>query len=563
MAANEDQLPLSSTFTYTPPDPLPSSPFIPSPDEAEYRYYGIPSRPYFVARSSHDVWTMPTGMEAYMPPKELHCVGQHSLCDVWEGKVDIAMHSYLVRHNIPYTSLDPVRIGFDGSAPVIIWVGVKPGSLSAERGVEISIGLRAFLVEYGIEDVHIEIRESIVSCSAKLYKPTVSSNPTFQVREPFSTTLGITICAENTPNKQGTATLFFTVCSKPHKLFLLAAKHVLFPEDENEHYEYKSSGPRRNVLLLGTNGYRARIKDIKEKVKGNQADIEGFMDRLVLADTMEDLEEAQRERENVQLQLDQAERAIKPLEKFLVDVKRDWEDPKNRIIGHVVLSPPLILHAGNGGFTQDFAVIEVDTTKIDATNFIGNAIDLGTEIPVETLKARMHPNATNQPSFKYPPDRLLHFTGILSNDEMHRPGSKMSRGIPVLKRGCGSGLTVGYINNIHSILRKAFINKPNEYSNEVAVLPYSPQAFSTSGDSGAAVVNGSGAIAGLLTGGSLDGRKDKKKFHDASDNPEYLAEYSEHISYVTPISFLLERLEAFGFQANLFPGPADDVFASV
>jgi hypothetical protein len=54
--------------------------------------------------------------------------------------------------------------------------------------------------------------------------------------------------------------------------------------------------------------------------------------------------------------------------------------------------------AGKDRFTRDFAVIEVDTTKIDASNFIGNAIDLGTEISVKTLTAWMHPNYANQPS---------------------------------------------------------------------------------------------------------------------------------------------------------------------
>ena len=47
-------------------DPLPNAPFVPSAEEADQRYYGHPSQPYFVARSSHDIWVMPTGMEAYL-----------------------------------------------------------------------------------------------------------------------------------------------------------------------------------------------------------------------------------------------------------------------------------------------------------------------------------------------------------------------------------------------------------------------------------------------------------------------------------------------------------------
>ncbi|KAG8980698.1 hypothetical protein FRB90_007531 [Tulasnella sp. 427] len=550
MAATEDcQAPLHSTFTDTVPDPLPNAPFVPSPEEAKHRYYGIPSQPLFVARSSHDIWLMPTGMEAYLQPKELRRVGGHALCNVWDGGVDVAMHTFLVEQNVHYTSLDPVRIGIVGepAAPVIIWVGVEPGSLSAERGIEVAVGLRALLLQSGIED----IRESMVATFAKLYKPALTSNPTVQVREPFSTALGITICAEEAPDVQGTATLFFTVSSRPKQLFLLAPKHVLFrAEEESDHYEYHGSGPRRNVLLMGTNGFEARIKDIEREIWGCQILIDHLKARLALVDEMEDAEDAQAERNHVQPQLGKTEKAIKRLEEFLADVRRDWKDPKQRIIGHVVLSPPLILSAGNDGFTQDFAVIQVDTTKIDATNFIGNAIELGTEIPVPTFTAWMRPNHANQPepSFKYPLNRLLQFRGTLSNEEMrsHSPKDVDDRGDPtimVLKRGCTSGLTVGCINNLHSVLRKAFKTKPEEYSKEVTVLPHTHKSgsFSEAGDSGAAVVNGWGAVGGMLTGGSGSS--------EASD-----------CAYVTPIAFLLKCLEENGFRANIFPVAAD-VFA--
>lgn len=36
---------------------LPNAPFVPSAEEADQRYYGLPS---------HDIWVMPTGMEAYL-----------------------------------------------------------------------------------------------------------------------------------------------------------------------------------------------------------------------------------------------------------------------------------------------------------------------------------------------------------------------------------------------------------------------------------------------------------------------------------------------------------------
>ena len=203
-----------------------------------------------------------------------------------------------------------------------------------------------------------------------------------------------------------------------------------------------------------------------------------------------------------------------------------------------------MLSAGDDGFTQDFAVIEVDTNKIDATNFIGNAIDLGTKTPVKILTAWMHPNLADQHSFKYPPDRLLRFHGTLSTEEMCKPDSKNvdSRGDPtimVFKRGCSSGLTIGCLNNIRSVLRKAFKTNPGVYSREVAVLPRTSKSgtFSEGGDSGAAVINGCGAVAGMLTGG--DG-----------------ASQVSDCTYVTPITFLLERLAEYNFHANIFPTSA-------
>ena len=65
---------------------------------------------------------------------------------------------------------------------------------------------------------------------------------------------------------------------------------------------------------------------------------------------MEDPEEAQELREDVQRQLVKARRAIIQLEQSMTDLKRHREDPQNRIIGHVVLSPPLVLNAGKDGF---------------------------------------------------------------------------------------------------------------------------------------------------------------------------------------------------------------------
>ena len=70
-----------------------------------------------------------------------------------------------------------------------------------------------------------------------------------------------------------------------------------------------------------------------------------YRGRLEFASKMQDPEEAQVEREDARRQLERAEKANPQLEQFLADIKNDWEDPKKRIVGHVILSPPLSFSA--------------------------------------------------------------------------------------------------------------------------------------------------------------------------------------------------------------------------
>ena len=208
-------------------------PYIPSPMEREYYYYGIYSRPPLVARSSHDLWVAPTGAEAYPVPKECTPAGLTPLKAVWEKSLGRAMGEYLHDMGVQCTSLDPIRIGKAGeeSPPLIIWVGVHPGSLTPEDGAKAAIQCKAMLDEHSFHDVHVEIRESQFALAAKLYAPVLNSDPTAKAREVFSTSLGIPICAEDTPHIGGTAAFFFSVTHHPGKLFLLTARHVLFHPD--------------------------------------------------------------------------------------------------------------------------------------------------------------------------------------------------------------------------------------------------------------------------------------------------------------------------------------------
>ncbi|KAL4071575.1 hypothetical protein V8B97DRAFT_1870846 [Scleroderma yunnanense] len=478
----------------------PEVPTVPSLVEARYFYYGLPSQPRLVARSSTYIWLEPTGLEAYPGEKELTPLGyDHPLQAIWEPIVGPAMVAYLDAQGVQWTSLDPVRIGSAGdlSPPVIVWIGVRPGSLSAEAGVEVAMHCKGLLSAHSIDDIHVEIRESEVFRSAgpKMYKPARTSNPTARAHEPFSTALGLPICAELTPSIEGTGGFFISDPRYPGKLYLVTAQHVLFPpgKDSNELYQYRNcSQPRKNVLLFGEAVIEKHTKAIESEI-GGQHLIVGQLECWLAAADQTNEEDPEAKRKEIESQSEKARKTIKALETLFVDVSRDWKKQKNRVLGHVVLSPPISFGVREEGFTEDWAVVEIDASKVDATNFVGNVIDLGTTISIDELTAWMYPHPANRPSFMYPTNCLLLFYDTIPDEEMWKLSLRTRDHdnepcIMVVKRGYASGLTVGRLNTIRSFTRVLIQGQPGQMSKEVAVLPRNTKLgpFSWPGDSGSA-----------------------------------------------------------------------------
>ncbi|KAF8957093.1 hypothetical protein BDZ97DRAFT_120014 [Flammula alnicola] len=514
---------------------------IPSPEalskiakfyEAKFYYAGLPSAPVLVARTSTTPW--PTGPEAYRNVKELHAVGNHALKEVWEDNLALKLHALLDSMKVKWTSTDVVRIGNAGesSAPVILWIGVMPGSLSGDDGIVVASKCRERLVESNIADVDVEIRESVVTRSAgpKLLTSTYSSDPTVDAREPLTTTLGLPICAQSTPWAEGTGGFFITEGGNTERLLLVTARHVVFTpgENKNKHFE----------------PFNKYLESIKAEITGT-AIVAELQEGRIGAVEGKDNPVANKERQKAQYKLDEAKDAIEELNTLYQNVSTHWATLESRVLGHVILSPPISVGSSSEGYTEDWAIIEVDASKVDGSNFNGNAIDLGTRIPVGEFTHMMCPNLMcpnprNAHSFMYPHDRLLRLKGTIPDDEMRHPTALDQNDDPclmVLKRGNTTGLTVGRANDICSYACNYYDDDKAETSKEWAILPFDSKsgAFSDKGDSGSVIVDGQGRIGGLLTGGAG-------------------AAPSTDITYATPISFLLKRMQDNGLH-NLNVNP--------
>ena len=55
-----------------------------------------------------------------------------------------------------------MRIGYvdEPSGKVVLWIGVRPYSLSYEGGIDVALQCKRVLLDYAIDDVDVEIRQS-------------------------------------------------------------------------------------------------------------------------------------------------------------------------------------------------------------------------------------------------------------------------------------------------------------------------------------------------------------------------------------------------------------------
>ena len=549
--------------------------------EATQYYWGLHSNPRLIARTGGP-WDPPFGPEAYPKAKELRTPGGHKLLDVWEDDLALKVHNILDQNLVNWSSTEIVRITYvdESEGNLILWIGIysTPTRLSYDIGIEVAVQCKRLLLSYSIQDVDVELRESdfVQSVSPALLKPTDLIDPTAIVREPFTTTLGMNICAENTPWVEGTVGFFMAV-NGVDKLYGVTARHVLFSqleEAENKDFERTNdSQPRHNVQLLSEAAFQEHLAVIQKEIDGQDiiiasqesrmAGVAGREDtgaQVIHKDAKDEKWKAKRGKEchttflqeitqklsssksrflgwkdteaqaifkDAEDQKSKAMRRKRSLATFLREIKKKWSSPESRILGHVKFSPKITVGAGNPEqqFTQDIAVFEVETSKVTSANFPGNFIDLGTKYSDVEFTRKMHPNPKNSRHFTWPGNRLLKLWGTIPMEEMCNPKMLDQNGdlcITVLKRGRTTNVTVGKVLGVIAYVRKYFTEDDTAVSKELAVIPLDKESgpFSAKGDSGAVVVDGRGRIAGILTGGG-----------GATDSCD--------VTYVTPIDFIL------------------------
>ena len=126
--------------------------------EATCYYCGLPSRPILVYQTGTP-WKMPTGYMTYPVLKEARPVFNHAIVGAWD-ELGPQVPEYLDFIDIMWTTIDLVRSSDDENepGPPILWIGVKPGSLSREDDKVVAIGCEGLLKKSKLTDVEVAFR---------------------------------------------------------------------------------------------------------------------------------------------------------------------------------------------------------------------------------------------------------------------------------------------------------------------------------------------------------------------------------------------------------------------
>ena len=354
-------------------------------------YYGLPSNPVLVYRTG-DPPPMLVGPETYLVPKELRPVFNERISEVWDN-MGTQIYKHLDSLGVQWTTIDVVRFAEPDQppGPIVLWIGVKPQSLSYSDAQVAAKGCQKILDEFHITpDIEVEVafRESLFNLLAgpKLLDYAVSDGPIAEVCRPLTPALGLPIAAQSSPDIEGTGGVYFKLSTgangaNTEKIYILTARHVVLPRnDVKSIYAIGKDTPQR-IILPGEKTFKAVLGSIASNIEKQEYSISACERKLKCPRNCGLFEILLwLGRLKFYLFKKTSEAWVTKLNILSDKIKKDWIKVDNRVIGEVIYSPAIdAVAVGDSGLrvTEDWALIELERSKIDWGKFRGNVIDLG------------------------------------------------------------------------------------------------------------------------------------------------------------------------------------------
>ncbi|PON22955.1 hypothetical protein TGAM01_v208210 [Trichoderma gamsii] len=551
------------TTQTTPTDLAMASPSPPSSKEADLYYWGLPSRPKLVARSSTHVWEdpfwspSPSMMHKSLRPAD----GNPLLHRLWNDATS-SLRNQIVEavDAADWTAVDILRLGCAGEFHTTLLVSVKPASLSWSQAHPITLRCKAILEGHGIDNVHCEIRESIVtpcgnvlsrSKSAAVADTTsglqLSSASRTRLRADrvdMSDCLGTRISMKDDDTRFGTKGIYLSV--KPSdrqkgeqpKIVALACGHVVAPQKSRSlTTRLQGSQTPREAIQIDQPEYDSRLARLESSARQdrnhatesrNCGDTESAVAYDQIADDEEDLV-----------------RKMKP-----------YVASSSRVFGTLLSAPKLVYSRalrdtpGYDPWLRDWALIELLPRRHQISlDTLRNKVFVG---PPNHLRSIVHDNSAGWRGLeRINVPAALNGTLALAKtavpmSELYQPAPDASDDEPtmlVAQYGAGGKLTVGLGNSLKSLVRRneALDGDVENYGEEWAVTSFAgtdhlQAAFSLKGDSGSCVwdIHTQRPAAIIMAG-----------VHSPAQNG------GNDVTYAQPLERLLGDIGQYGFDVSL------------
>ncbi|EKM82032.1 hypothetical protein AGABI1DRAFT_105407 [Agaricus bisporus var. burnettii JB137-S8] len=523
------------------------------PDEYERTsyYHGVTGDgddPELVYRSDYSTtpFPKPSLIWGHTAVRSLRGVFDTPLNSVWDT-VGPQIRDLIKARRIHWSSIDPARFFTHGPigeeekgrlGPVVIWVGVIPGSTSPDTAHDVSQEILALLLKNGVEDVVVEWREAVLQRLAgpPLMRHVVRSNDTHYVRRFLTALLGVPIAAEEMEDVQGTLTLWFHENkdkdgNPSDKVYGVSNCHVL-RKNTTVDYEHRRGATMNYVRVCGSRRFQRGLDEIAEAIARHAvvADLKAREIVGLEAKERHDTDDARQLRAS-RRQLDEEKKAITQLETFHDEVCKNWSHVNlHRNIGYVQYTAGITTDVEGGTqYTSDWGAFLAAEAKVKP-EFEGNVIDLGSKYSVVDLTRMFCARLDRPMTFKYPGSSKLQIVGCATKEDLANPAEFDRNGqrcLIVGKDGNSTDLTVGCYAGLPSFI----INEVGVESVELGIYNTNhktTEVFSDKGDSGSLVWHSKddkGYMVGQLHSGSNKGGLS-----------------SNHVTYCTPGWFLLEQI---------------------
>ena len=128
---------------------------------------------------------------------------------------------------------------------------------------------------------------------------------------------------------------------------------------------------------MGTNAFTDFLTSIQDHIWGLNTKVDLLEREITMYMAMSEVDgQAAGNAEETRGELTRTRTAIEKVEEFFMKMCKQWKEPKDRVIGHVVWAPPISFSTTPHGYTEDVCVVKLDKKKF-SQNFRGNVLDLG------------------------------------------------------------------------------------------------------------------------------------------------------------------------------------------